>query len=252
MFHFDANVKSHMPFAAPDPAHDFQPREFCCIMIDEKWKIHQFVNLSWVRVNTGLPEDATECSPAAECINGVWHLTFIAGGAESSRLFRLYHICDLDNHTAAIPVCPADVGFIQKNRLVYADRHGLVTIESPGNTMSFQFTDVEFLYRVTYDPFDPNRLLISGMLNNGDVFSRIYNFMTGDLWSLVADGVAAYKAVFWRDQCFYALRAGSQFEDRKIVQAERVRVTLLDANDLVTITSASNDRVAANNDQEFE
>ena len=107
MFKFENKVKSHMPFAAPDPHNGFAPRLFCCIMIGGKWKIHQFKNGAWVRINTGLPEDATECSPAAECIDGVWHLTFVAGGAESSRMFRLYHICDLDAGSLPVILCPA-------------------------------------------------------------------------------------------------------------------------------------------------
>ena len=122
MFKFDENIKSHMPFAAPDPQNGFRPRLFCCIMIGGKWKIHQFKNGTWVRINTGLPEDATECSPTAEYLFGVWHLTFIAGGAEGNRMFRLYHIADLDKGILPVAVCPADVGFLQKNKFVHATR----------------------------------------------------------------------------------------------------------------------------------
>ena len=96
MFEFEKDVKSHMPFVAYAPGDWRHGRQFCCIMVNGKWKVHQYKDGKWQRVNTGLPEDATECSPAAEYLFGVWHLSFIAGGAEGDRKFRLYHIADLD------------------------------------------------------------------------------------------------------------------------------------------------------------
>ena len=59
MFDFNAGVESHMPFAAPDPASGFSPREFCCMKVGGYWKIHQFRNGAWERVNTGLPDEVS-------------------------------------------------------------------------------------------------------------------------------------------------------------------------------------------------
>ena len=252
MFKFENNEKSHMPFAAPDPHNGFAPRLFCCIMIGGKWKIHQFRNKTWERIYTGLPEDATECSPAAECIDGVWHLTFIAGGAESSRMFRLYHICDLDAGSLPVILCPADVGFLQKNTLVHATRHGPLVIEKPGKVLKITLNDAEYLYRVDFDPFCPSKLYISGQTFTGEIFSRIYLTGKNELYSLEADGVPAYKAAFWKDKCFYAQRNGTGFEDRRIVKAERIRRTRLNEKERVKVEVESARNLTNHNDEEFE
>ena len=251
MFNIDKNIKSHMPFAAPDPLHGFTAREFCCLMIDGKWKIHQFKNGSWIRVNTGLPNDATECSPAAECIDGIWHLTFIAGGAESNRRFKLYHICDLDAGVMPVILCPADVGYLQKNTLVHATRHGPIMIERPGKILKIHIHDAEYLYRVTYDPFNPGRLYISGQTFAGEIFSRIYIQSENELIELMADGVPAYKAAFWKTDCYYAQRMDNGFEDRRIVKAERIRRTKL-SDELVSVEIESTKRTVPDRDEEFE
>lgn len=252
MFEFEKGVPSHMPFAAPDPENGFAPREFCCLSVGGKWKIHQFRNGAWSRVATGLPDDATECSPAAEFLDGKWQLTFIGGGAKKARMFRLYHICDLDAGVLPVTVCPADVGYLQKFRLVSASRHGPLVIEDPNTIRRVEFRDAEYLYRVTYDPFNPRRLLISGQLFGGEIFSRVYVPGTGELYSLSADGVPAYKAFFWHDLCFYARRVGRGFEEREIARAEQFTLTPLDPGGIVTQTQERNFRKTDNHLEDFE
>ncbi len=252
MFKFEDGVHSHMPFAAPDPKNGFAPREFCCLAVNGKWKIHQFANGVWSRIPTGLPEDATECSPAAECIGGTWRMTFVAGGAETDRLFRLYHICDLDGGAPPVVLRPADVGFLQKNTLVHATRHGPLFIVKPQRTLKVSFRDAKYLYRVTYDPFCPKRLFVSGQTVSGEIFSRIYLTGNNELYGLEADGVPAYKAFFWHDRCFHAERIGAGFEDRRIAEAEHVRITRLDEGELVCVEAEPAGRPAQDTDEEFE
>jgi hypothetical protein len=87
MFEIDDDRLTHMPFVGADGK--FKPHEFCCIPVDGKWKIHHWVDGEWERVPTGLPDDATECGPVAEFDEGMWKLSFIAGGCESDRRFKL-------------------------------------------------------------------------------------------------------------------------------------------------------------------
>ena len=242
MFDFTVGTMSHMPFAAPDPDNGFSAREFCCIPVDGKWKIHQFRNGSWVRVNTFMPDDATECSPAAEYIDGKWHLTFVAGGAVTRRMFRLYHICDLDGDSAPVELCPADSGYLQKNHLVWGARSGGFNIEGPLRNIRASFRDAEFLYRVTYDPFDPRRLIVSGQKFDGSLFSRVFYPWALKLENLVADGGVAYKAAFWRDRCFYCEKIGPGFEDRRIVEARSFVLEHLDVDEYMCITYDENSR----------
>ena len=245
MFDFDAAVESHMPFAAPDPADGFAPRQFCCMKIGGVWKIHQFRGGRWQRVNTGFPDDMTECGPTAESVDGVWHLTFIAGGSERSRVFKLYHVGGLDEGDLPVAVTAASNGFIMKSRLVHAPRSGPITVEEPGKTVRISFGDAEYIYRVSYDPFHPSHLLISGQSFNGDIFSRMYDLIRGGLYELEADGVPAYKAALWKGRCFYAKRVGANFEDRCIVQADVLRMRKLEADLYLNCETETNDRKTA-------
>lgn len=74
-----------MPFVAHGAPPDYMPKAFCCLKVGGKWKLHHYENGEWKRVYTGLPEDATECSPTAELVGGRWRISFIAGGHESDR-----------------------------------------------------------------------------------------------------------------------------------------------------------------------
>ena len=109
----------------------------------------------------------------------------------------------------------------------------------------------EYLYRVTYDPFNPGRLYISGQTFAGEIFSRIYIPSENELIELMADGVPAYKAAFWKADCYYAQRLENGFEDRRIVKAERIRRTRL-SDDLVSVEIESTKRTVPDRDEEFE
>jgi hypothetical protein len=63
-----------MPFAAYDG--NGSPQEFCCIQRDGLWKLHWLKGGKWKRIQTGLPDDATECGPTAEFEDGMWKLSF--------------------------------------------------------------------------------------------------------------------------------------------------------------------------------
>ena len=206
-----------MPFVAHGNAPDFAPKAFCCLKVGGKWKLHHYGNGEWKRVYTGLPEDATECSPTAELVNGRWRISFIAGGHESDRRFYLYKIDGIGN----VPerVVAADVGFIFKNRIVYGGRSGGLYIVNGEHMQKLTFPDVEYLYRVSYNPDNPSEWLISGQTKSGGIFSRVCNIFAGTLQSLCVNGKPAYKAALFNGRCFYAERGGNGFEDRRIVEA---------------------------------
>ena len=194
-----------MPFVAHGNAPDFAPKAFCCLKVGGKWKLHHYENGEWKRVYTGLPEDTTECSPTAELVDGRWRISFIAGGHENDRRFYLYKIDGIGN----VPekVVSADVGFVFKNRIVYG-----------GRIQKLTFPDVEYLYRVSYNPDNPSEWLISGQTKSGGIFSRVCNVFEGSLQSLCVNGKPAYKAALFNGRCFYAERGENGFEDRRIAE----------------------------------
>jgi hypothetical protein len=113
----------------------------------------------------------------------------------------------------------ADVGFVRKDQVCYGYRRGPVIIREPGRTLTLNFHDVDYLYRVSFDPQQPNRLLISGQYPNGEIFSWTYKPGMRLLKSVLADGVAAYKCAMYNGDCWYAERIEG-FEDRRIRKAQ--------------------------------
>ena len=235
MFEFKDNRYTHMPFACPVP--DGEPKQFCCIMIDGLWKLHHFTGKRWKRIRTGLPDDATECGPCAEFEDGIWKISFIAGGAKTDRQFRLYRILGIGSD--AMPQIEADVGFVRKDKVVFAGRRGPIFIVEPGRTVTLALHGVEYLYRVSYDPQHSNRLLISGQFIGGEFFSWSYQPGVRKLYGVIADGIPAYKTAFYDGASYYAQRKNGGFEDRHIVKAETLELRELPAEEHITETEAA-------------
>lgn len=80
----------------------------------------------------------------------------------------------------------------------------------------------------SYDPQSPNRLLVSGQMKGGEIFSWAYAPGMDGLVAVEDGGTPAYKCAFWDGQCFYAERLAG-FEERRIVEAEHLEYTPLDA-----------------------
>ena len=107
----------------------------------------------------------------------------------------------------------------------------------------------EFLYRVSYDPFQPNRLLISGQFPGGEIFSWAYQPGMKKLYEVAADGVPAYKCAFYEGDCYYAKRE-AKFEERHIFQAESLELNELPAEEHIVETEEFT--YARPENQEFE
>ena len=233
MFDFNDSRYTHMPFAALDG--DGNAKQFCCIQNNGLWKLYHFTGQKWKRLKTGLPADATECGPTAEFEDGVWKISFIAGGWRGDRRFRLYRMYGINAEPMAQQF--ADVGFVRKDHVVYAGRRGPIVIVEPGRTVTLTLNGVEFLYRVSYDPFQPNRLLISGQYLDGTIFSWAYQPGMKILKNVIADGVPAYKCAFYEGGCYYAKRE-AEFEERRIVKAELLELNELSAEEHIVETEA--------------
>ena len=226
MFDFSENDTryTHMPFAAFGP--DGNPQEFCCIQCNGLWKLHWRRGRKWRRIQTGLPDDATECGPTAEREDGMWKLSFVAGGWKGDRRFRLYRMYGMDSAPMAQGF--ADVGFVRKGVVAMAGRRGPIVLKDAERTVTLKIPEAEYLYRLSYDPRRPNRLLVSGQFRGGGIFSWAYAPGMDELTAVTDNGVPAYKCAFWDGRCYYAERLAG-FEERRIVKAEHLEYTHLDA-----------------------
>ena len=231
MFQFTDNRFTHMPFATLDV--EGKTKEFCCIQNDGLWKLYHFTGQKWKRVKTNLPADATECGPCAEFTDGIWQISFIAGGWKGDRRFRLYRMYGINGEV--VPQTFADVGFVRKDQVCHAGRRGPIVIQEPTRKITLDLHGVAYLYRVSFDPLQPNKLLISGQYTNGEIFSWTYKPGLKILKSVLADGVAAYKCALFNEDCFYARREAG-FEDRRILRAKSVEYSDLPAEMFITET----------------
>ena len=233
MFDFNADDSryTHMPFVAF--GGDGKQQEFCCISVNGLWKLHWRKGGKWKRIRTGLPEDATECGPTAEWEDNMWKVSFVAGGWKGDRRFRLYRMYGIDSEPMAQGF--ADAGFVRKDTVAMAGRRGPIVLKDDERTVTLEIPEAMFLYRLSYDPQRPNRLLISGENHSGDIFSWSYALGIGELLAVTDGGTPAYKCALWDGVCYYAKRIAG-FEERRIVRAEHLEFTPLHAGEHVIET----------------
>ena len=208
---------AHMPFVAPDAEN--RPARFCCRPIGGVWKLHRLESGEWVRVETGLPADVTECAPTAEYSDGEWRLSFIAGSGGELRENRLYRMHGFTGVPEA--VAAADVGFCREGWTVHGTRRGPVVIDNGNWRKSLTVGGWRYYYRVSYNPDEPAKLLLSGQRFDGEIMSIEYDLHSGRLWLLeTADHQALYKAALWRGTACFAEQTGPGFEDRSLVELD--------------------------------
>lgn len=170
------------------------------------------------RLETGLSDELTKCSPTAWYDDTGWHVTFIAGGASESPLYRLYRMdgLDLDHLSQPVTIHPTRAGFVLGDRLVHADPENLIHVRQPSGDFDIELPGA-FIYRVSYRADEPDTLLISGAWQTErDVFALEYDLRTGEQHLLECDGLPAYKCAILDDLVLYAQRIGEHFEARQI------------------------------------
>ncbi|HPD31721.1 MAG TPA: hypothetical protein PLL20_17150 [Phycisphaerae bacterium] len=174
------------------------------------------------RLETGLPDDLTECSPTAWSDDTGWHVTFIAGGASESPLYRLYRMDgpDLDDLSKPVAIHATRAAFVYGDRLVHADPENLIYVRQPSGDFDIELPGA-FIYRVSYRADEPDTLLISGAWQTErDVFALEYDLRTGEQHLLECDGLPAYKCTILGNKVLYAQRIGEHFEHRRINTSE--------------------------------
>lgn len=205
MFDLQEYERSHMAFASID--WDYNLLQLCCIMVDGKWKIHYNVGNGWTRLFTGLPEDATECSPTAAFDGSQWIISFIAGGSIlkpdwSDVPYFLYKKVGLDD-TLPIKMIPAEVGFIWKYQVTYGSRRPMIFQKEQNFERTVKLKGLNYLFRVSYDPFHPRTLLISGTNEANEIISLKWKMYDKKIFLLSNNNEACYKAAIFRDEVYY-------------------------------------------------
>ena len=225
MFDFDRKKypRTHMPFAVHD---DGRLREFGCVMANGKWKVHELVDGEWNRIDTGLPEDATECSPYAwwDGVENKLTITFVGGASAFSLPFRLYEGESGDFHE----VTRASVGFCWKGMVVHGDGSNEFDVETEDLRRHVTLNGVLYIYRLSLDETNPTRILASCKLDNDEIKTYAISHQYGTCDELIADGHPTYKPCLCEGHCAYATKTGDDFEDREIVVTDDWRLEHVD------------------------
>ena len=224
---------THMPYFSNYDLDTGEYYSFCCKQVNGIWKIHKWNGTEWERVNTYLPESSTECSPVATVYKGICHLSFI-GEENISGSYCLFHLCDISKDQPPIKICEARVGFAKPYLIGYGSHRGPIMLDSPSYRTIITCNDLEFLYRLSFNPYDPKQLYISGQKYDTTKVSRIYNRAENKLYEVVTDGDVAYKMAIKDDTVYYAKQIGPDFEDRKVFKAKNVQYKEIPI-DLLTI-----------------
>ena len=229
MFDFIGNLQTHMPFATF--GKDDGIIQTCCIMVEGLWKVHIFDGKEWRRVNTGMPEDATECSPFIEYdpMSAMMSMTFIAGASKEKGYMRfaMYRIDDL-THPSARKIIDANCGFFWKTILVHAGGAGAISIDKCDTTTAIEIRNCEYNYRVTSTGRSLFEILATGQMNGGEIFTWLIDTHFKKAYAITSNGEPLYKPCLINGEWYHCRKIGEGFEDRKIEKADNVALIPLD------------------------
>jgi hypothetical protein len=221
-FMHNRGFMTHMPFLAPLSSGG-RIIFFCCSDETRIWKLVYEENNDYFRIETGLSEDTIECSPTAwQDVDG-WHVSFIGGFTPECRDYFLYRMDgkELCRMSPARVVRMASTGFIFKDRTVYGDQNKII-IQEARETISIDVPD-SYLYRISYCPDDPDRLLASvHNRKTKEVYLLEHDLKTGVQSKIECDGVPAYKCAILGNEIVYANKTGNHFEQRQLTLAKEI------------------------------
>jgi hypothetical protein len=184
----------------------------------EHWKLFYSVNDGEpIRLNTGLPESGTECSPTAWNDKTGWHLSFIA--IDETGIYRLYRMDGqtLDTLSQPVSLRIARSGFVYQDRIAVGEIQDVIHVHDTNGDHKIEIPGA-FLYRISYRADEPDKILISGdwIGENEDPFTIEYDLVDDSQRYIECEGRGAYKCTIYGDEILYAEKTGKKFEHRQL------------------------------------
>jgi hypothetical protein len=215
---------THMPFLHPD-GMIFAAAPEVQIDAPARWKIHVAQDGGiGARLETGLPADMIECSPALARLPDGLVLTFI-GQREGD--YRFYQMAGPDL-AGLSPARPAEIlgrsgahaGTVS-GAFEAVDRPEVAGIEAsafkqPAFVIPYARFRLEEVARIAFEFDRPWRMLVSGR-SGGEWHTVVHDFKTGEIARIrLTDGRGVYKASIAGGRLAYAERLSESFEARAI------------------------------------
>lgn len=167
-------------------------------------------------VRCSMPQDAVLCNPMFFKESNLLHVSFIAGIPHEARFqYRLYamHGATWDTLCDSAPVSPqfARTGFVSPRHFCLGSDHELELLDRVDHRRYRLTTSLDNIARVTFDPQEPSRLLITGA-DEGHFKTLIFDTATGSIHEIVGPA-PVYKACLVGNRVIYSYRESEEIED---------------------------------------
>jgi len=177
-------------------------------------------------LETGLPEDVVHCNPMFYVEQGILHVSFIAGFPnETAMNYLLYEMQGESWNSLSEPKKVLEeftsMGFISPHHVCRGNAHSLSLIDKNKGNRFRVHTPFDALFRATYDPDRPMRLLITGLDEDDQYRTLLYDIDSNE--TLEIKGPApTYKACLVGNRIVFAYRETEDVEDYQLCVAPLV------------------------------
>ena len=198
---------------------------------DAEYRPWKLVYADWTTksmhaLETGLPEDVVHCNPMFYRDNGILHVSFIAGFPnETAMNYLMYEMHGTSWTSLSEPKKVSDaftsMGFMSPYYLCRGNAHVLHLIDKRNGNRFRVNTTFDTLFRATYDPDRPTRLLMTGRNDDEHYRTLLYDIDSNE--TLEIKGPApAYKACLVGNRIVFAYRETEDIEDYQLCVAPLV------------------------------
>ncbi|HBT77678.1 MAG TPA: hypothetical protein DEB39_12325 [Planctomycetaceae bacterium] len=182
------------------------------------WRIYRadWATRSLHPVRTDMPENAVLCNPMFFKENGELHLSFIAGVPHPGGLsYRLYEMHGADWETLSDPAPVADrfarTGFVSPRHFCLGGEHALDLMDRLSHQRYRVTTSMQRIARVTFDPRQPSRLLVTGARD--ELYKTlVHDLDTGETGEIIGPA-PVYKACLVGNRVVFSYRESLELED---------------------------------------
>lgn len=226
----DEVKNTHMPFLTIDENGEYV-LFFCSGRIDEAdsktfkrlWKLWCITGSRMWQIETGLPDNITECSPTAWYDGENWNISFIAGDEILGHRSQLYQMKGktLDTLGLAISIEFTDCGFVAKSRRVHGSVLNLIHIYDRNQGKFDLELPGAWIGRISYQADKLDRILIGGQWQMERYsFTLEYDLFSGKQSFLLCDNKPAYKPTIYGGTVLHVRCNGRYPDDRQIKVAK--------------------------------
>ena len=212
---------------APETTSDYRP-----------WRIYRadWATKSIHPVHTTMPDNAVLCNPMFFKENNQLQVSFIAGIPHPGGLsYRLYEMHGSDWDTLSDPRKVGEqfarTGFVSPRHFCLGGEHTLDLMDRLSHLRYRLTTSMQRIARVTFDPRQPSRLLVTG-IRDERYKTIVYDIDTQET-SEITGPAPAYKACLVGNRVVFSYRESTELEDFQLHVAP---LELQPATETVTVT----------------